>query len=88
MKFATSRNIAITAAQCRAARGLLTLSRAQLAEMAEVSERTLVDFERGARAPIKSTLTAIRVAFEKAGVEFIPENGGGPGVRLAKRERI
>jgi hypothetical protein len=26
----------------------------------------------------------LRVAFEAAGVEFIPENGGGPGVRLRK----
>jgi hypothetical protein len=28
---------------------------------------------------------AVRVALEKAGVEFIPENGGGAGVRLKKR---
>jgi len=26
------------------------------------------------------------VALEAAGVEFIDENGGGPGVRLRKRE--
>jgi hypothetical protein len=30
---------------------------------------------------------AIRRAFEAAGVEFIDENGGGPGVRLRKRQR-
>jgi hypothetical protein len=29
-------------------------------------------------------MTTIRSALEAAGVEFIPENGGGPGVRLAK----
>jgi hypothetical protein len=29
----------------------------------------------------------IQAALEKAGVEFIPENGGGAGVRLAKRSR-
>ena len=28
---------------------------------------------------------AIRRALEAAGVEFIDENGGGPGVRLRKR---
>jgi hypothetical protein len=28
---------------------------------------------------------AIRRAFESAGVEFIDENGGGPGLRLRKR---
>jgi hypothetical protein len=30
---------------------------------------------------------AIRRALEAAGVEFIDENGGGPGVRLRKRQR-
>jgi hypothetical protein len=29
----------------------------------------------------------IRHAFEAAGVEFIDENGGGPGVRLRKRHQ-
>jgi hypothetical protein len=28
-----------------------------------------------------------RQAFESAGVEFIDENGGGPGLRLRKRPR-
>ena len=31
------------------------------------------------------TIEAIAKALEKAGVEFIPENGGGAGVRLKKR---
>jgi hypothetical protein len=30
---------------------------------------------------------AVRRALEAAGVEFIDENGGGPGVRLRKRQR-
>jgi hypothetical protein len=30
---------------------------------------------------------AIRRALEAAGVEFIDENGGGPGVRLRKHQR-
>ena len=30
---------------------------------------------------------AVRRALEDAGVEFIDENGGGPGVRLRKRQR-
>jgi hypothetical protein len=30
---------------------------------------------------------AVRRAFENAGVEFIDENGGGPGVRLRKRHQ-
>jgi hypothetical protein len=28
------------------------------------------------------------VLFAVAGVEFIDENGGGPGVRLRKRQRL
>jgi transcriptional regulator with XRE-family HTH domain len=75
----------ITAAQCRAARALVDLSREDLATASAVALRTLVDFERGARAPREATLTSIQAALEAAGVEFIPENGGGPGVRMAKR---
>jgi len=35
----------------------------------------------------QATLVVLRQAFEVAGVEFIDENGGGPGVRLRKRHR-
>ncbi len=31
-----------------------------------------------------STIAALKTALEAAGVEFIDENGGGPGVRLRK----
>ncbi|MEO1242862.1 MAG: helix-turn-helix transcriptional regulator [Pseudomonadota bacterium] len=74
----------ITRDQCRAARALIEWSRAELAEAAQVSERTITDFERGARSPINASLAALTRALESAGVEFIPENGGGPGVRLRK----
>ncbi len=73
--------------QCRAARALLGWSQADLAARAAVAKQTLVDFERGARTPYDRTLADIRAALETAGVEFIAENGGGPGVRLAKRRR-
>jgi len=39
------------------------------------------------RHPRRATLEVIRRAFESAGVEFIDENGGGPGVRLQKRQK-
>ncbi len=74
----------ISPAQCRAARAMLDLDQRQLAMAAQVAHRTLVDFERSARTPHARTLAAIRAALEAAGVEFIPENGGGPGVRLRK----
>jgi hypothetical protein len=40
--------------------------------------------EAGTSEPRRATLVVVRRAFEKAGVEFIDENGGGPGVRLRK----
>lgn len=74
----------ITVEQCRAGRALLDWSREQLAETSKVAVRTIIDFERGARAPREVTADAIQRALEAAGVQFIPENGGGAGVRLAK----
>ena len=35
--------------------------------------------------PRTATVLAVRAALESAGVEFIAENGGGPGVRLQRR---
>ncbi len=42
--------------------------------------------ETGVSQPCRATLDVIRRALESAGVEFIDENGGGPGVRLRKRQ--
>jgi hypothetical protein len=54
------------------------------AEKAEVAVATLADFEVGRRQPHPRTLAAIRAALEAAGVEFIEQDGGGPGVRLRR----
>jgi len=75
----------VTPAQCRAARGLLDWSQQDLASHAGVGIVTVRQVETGETEPRRSTLTVIRQAFERAGVEFIDENGGGPGVRLGKR---
>ena len=72
----------LTPEQCRAARAMLGWSRHFLAKSAQVAERTVVDFERRARRPLERTLRDIRIALEQAGVVFIDQNGGGPGVRL------
>jgi hypothetical protein len=37
--------------------------------------------------PVTNNLEAIQRVLEAAGVEFIPGNGGGPGVRLRKAKR-
>ena len=70
--------------QSRAGRALLNWSQIQLCEAAKVARATLADFEAGKRTPYDRTLADIRAALEAAGVEFIAENGGGPGVRLRK----
>jgi transcriptional regulator with XRE-family HTH domain len=68
--------------QSRAARGLLDWSQQQLADTARVGLSTVRDFEKKRRTPVPANLAAIQSALEAAGVEFIPENGGGVGVRL------
>jgi transcriptional regulator with XRE-family HTH domain len=55
----------------------------ELAEVARVATQTITRLEQGDRLKPK-TLQAIRAAFEAAGIEFIPENGGGVGVRLSR----
>ncbi len=64
---------------------MLAISQAELARQAGVSTTGLNNIERGAADPKASTLKAIRAALEAAGVEFIAENGGVPGVRLRKK---
>lgn len=76
----------VSAAQCRMARAALRLGVRELAAAAQVAPMTISRFENEQAQPIPATLTAIRTALEAAGVEFIPENGGGPGVRLKKAE--
>ncbi|MGA1800577.1 helix-turn-helix domain-containing protein [Rhizobium sp. HT1-10] len=74
----------ITSAQSRAARGLIEWSQEQLAHASHLGLSTIRDFEKGRRVPTHNNLAAVKQAFEAAGVQFIPENGGGAGVRLAK----
>lgn len=64
---------------------MLGWSQEQLAEAAHVARATVADFERGTRTPVPNNLAAIQSALEQAGIEFIPENGGGPGVRMRKQ---
>ncbi|ACB23232.1 helix-turn-helix domain-containing protein [Methylobacterium radiotolerans] len=68
--------------QCRAARALLNWSREELAAASKVSRAAIADFETDKRVVRERTTDDLRSALEAAGVEFIPENGGGPGVRL------
>jgi transcriptional regulator with XRE-family HTH domain len=76
--------MSLTPAQCRAARGLVDWSQAKLAESAKVGLSTIKSFEGGRSVPVHHNLAAIQAALEAAGVEFIPPNGSGAGVRLRK----
>ncbi len=72
--------------QLRAARGLLGWSQSELAERAGLSLPTVKTVEAGV-GPRVSEEAGMKLcrALESGGVEFIEENGGGPGVRLRKR---
>jgi transcriptional regulator with XRE-family HTH domain len=70
--------------QCKLARTAVGWGIRDLAEAAEVSPDTVARLERGEELR-NETLLKLRRTLEKAGVEFITENGGGPGVRLRKR---
>ena len=76
----------ISPAQCRAARGLLSWTQADLARAASVGVVTVRQFEGESGTPRPATLTVLRQALEEAGLEFIPENGGGAGIRFRERK--
>jgi len=77
----------ITPGQCKAARALLELTQGELADAAMLGLSTIVDFEKQRRQVSVLAIRAIRQALAIRGVEFIDENGGGPGVRLRKRHQ-
>jgi transcriptional regulator with XRE-family HTH domain len=68
------------------ARAALGMGVRDLAKAAKVSIDTVARFERGDELK-ERTIDALQSALEAAGVEFINENGGGPGVRLRKRQK-
>ena len=75
--------------QIKAARALLGWSQTDLAESSGVSAPTVKRLEasEGEVGGRIETAEALVAALKQAGIEFIAENGGGAGVRLAKRQR-
>ena len=65
------------------ARAALQLSAGDLATLAGVGRNTIVRFESGQQIKPAST-EKLRNALTEAGIEFIPENGGGPGARFKR----
>lgn len=77
----------ITPQLSRAARALLEWKQDDLADHSRVSLSTIRRFEGGSASANESTLKLLTETFEKAGIAFIPENGGGVGVRLRSRRQ-
>ncbi|MGI3903054.1 MAG: helix-turn-helix domain-containing protein [Janthinobacterium lividum] len=78
-----------TGNQLKAARALGGVEQIALAEAAGISVGTIRNMEAQGPATLKSSLAiikAVQSALEARGVQFIPENGGGAGVRLRKVE--
>ncbi|MGE3622910.1 MAG: helix-turn-helix transcriptional regulator, partial [Bdellovibrionales bacterium] len=65
----------ITAAQLRAARGLLDWTRADLAKAANISPETVKNIEHGTFRPQENTAEAIRRAFAVHDVIFTDDEG-------------
>ncbi len=74
--------------QLRAARVFLGWEQKDLAAAADLSLPTIQRMEKmGLGRSSADNATKVQKALEKAGVEFIPENGGGAGVRLKERSK-
>lgn len=77
----------IEAEQIRAARALLGWSQGDLVDRTGLSLTTIRRMEDAGVGPGRSSaenVAAVQRVLEAAGVQFIPENGGGAGVRLSK----
>lgn len=82
-------NAFITSAQIRAARALLRWSSQELSEASGIGTATIKRMEvmEGVPSGNVRTLSAIQVALEKAGVEFIGSPTDAPGVRLRSKDK-
>jgi transcriptional regulator with XRE-family HTH domain len=76
----------ITREQIRMARAALDWTAQELADKAGVAVNTIRRIEGGSETMV-GTLTKIQSVLEAAGIVFIAENGGGLGVRFARRAR-
>ena len=78
----------ITSGQIKAARALLDLTVAELAKEAGIGFTTMVRLESADGIPAGNvkTLTAVKNAIEKAGIEFIGTPDDGAGVRWKSKK--
>lgn len=78
----------ISGRQIAAARVLIAMGQAELAAAASISVPTLKRMEasEGPATGMANNVRAVVGALEAAGLEFIPENGGGAGIRFRERK--
>ncbi len=76
----------ITGAQIRMARGYLKWSVKDLADRSGVAISTIkrMESDDGFPAARGGNIESVHRALVDAGMEFISENGGGPGVRIKR----
>ena len=77
----------VTSAQVKMARAALNWTVRDLAKATGLHRNTINNVEVGRYAGDPATLQKIEKVLVSAGVDFIDENGGGPGVRLRKHQR-
>src|SRR5690242_12309427 len=76
--------MAVTSAQVRMARAALNWTVRDLAEATGLHRNTITNIEVGRYLGDPETLSKIEAVLRRAGIQFIEENGEGPGVRLRK----
>ena len=69
------------------ARAALNWTVTDLAEETGLHRNTVTNLEIGRYAGDPQILAIIEQLLHRAGIEFIDENGSGPGLRLRKRQR-
>jgi len=77
----------VTGAQVKMARAALNWTVRDLATAAGLHRNTITNIETGRYEGDAVTLDTIETVLRRAGIDFIDENGGGPGVRLRKQQR-
>lgn len=76
----------MNALQARLARAALGLRFTDAAKLCDVAVETIRRIEISDPSVKEATIGKVRAVFEKAGVEFIAEDNGGPGVRLKPKK--
>jgi hypothetical protein len=77
--------MALSPALSRAARALLDLDIGDMVKRSGVPKAVIAEYEKGGKTPPGQGVSALKLAFEEAGIIFLGDDGGSPGVRLRNR---